>query len=165
MAVLSSLLISTLISIAAEAVAQGLMIGIPMNRVKKLQSKGMTTQQVNSTAMTILNNLKEQSSTLYNDAINKLSSIPTYNLTGELKSYVNSATRNLMDKADIASKISNNIDTAIANVSNKIGEYDVIPDKYKLKDEGEQKRKEISSYVNDIAKNAEKSLSELKQTK
>lgn len=154
-------LIATIVSIAAEALAQGLIIGIPMSRIKKLQDRNISTQQVNSTAMTILNNLKEQSSTLYNEAINKLSSIPTYNLTGELKSYVNSVTRNLADKANIASKISNNIDTAIANVGNKINEYDAIPDKYKLKDEGEEKRNEISTYVNDIAKNAEQSLSNL----
>lgn len=162
---MGELLATTLIGIAAEAVAQGLMIGIPMSRIKKLQDKEISTQQINGVAMAVLNKIKEQSSTLYNEAINRLNSIPTYNLTGELKSYVNSAKQKLLDKANIANQISNNIDTAISNVSNKISEYDAIPDKYKLKDEGQHKRDEITSYVTDIAKNAEKSLSDLKQIK
>lgn len=155
------MLISTLASIAADAIAQGLIIGIPMSRVKKLQERNWTTQQINSTAMAILNKIKEQSSTLYNEAVNKLSSIPVYNLTGELKSYVSSAKRKLSDRINTINNLSNNIDKAIVDTTNKINEYDVIPDKHKLKAEGEKKRKEITTSVSDIAKKAEKIISDL----
>lgn len=157
-------LASVLLTLLSVAAAYGLQEASDAIYRKKAQKGDLTPDKVISLINAKLSKIQSQNAEAYNDAMDRINTIPAIMESGNLKEYLSKVRSEASEKLKAARKKYNDVEVAVSDVKGRAANYANQSDSYKTSEVGKEEYRSLQNDADKIIQNFSQEVNQIEKT-